>query len=286
MPHLVRNYDVLSYGAQGIVFKINERIALKHCRNDVESGSFEKENSFYDVLESHEPCPHILQSFLRTPVANFMALMPDSLHFRYFSENPNAVAVIPEPTARRWAAQLCAAAAWLETLTYAHNDIRTPNMLIDSGDNLKLSDFDSALPVGQPFPGAAPPWARLLGHDAKQEGVQGGFGKCGARTEQFSIGSIIYLLTRGREPFEDMGEDTIDKLRDMEFPRLEGGWADDIIDSCWRNRYKKISDLKMETGSILDAGKGHVQNLEAIDREEMRRECLALIEEGSLEQTG
>ncbi|EAL91111.1 hypothetical protein KXX54_006936 [Aspergillus fumigatus] len=91
--------------------------------------------------------------------------------------------------------ELCSAVSWLESLGRVHGDIRPPNLLLDAEDHLKLADFDSVASVGEPYAGAAPPWARLLGSEAGSE--NGTFGMCGARTEQFAIGSIIYSMKGG-----------------------------------------------------------------------------------------
>ncbi|CAD0056144.1 unnamed protein product [Aureobasidium pullulans] len=76
----------------------------------------------------------------------------------------------------RWMEQLCDVAATLERLGLAHNDIRPGNMLLDAERNLKLADLDRI--------------------DA------GSYGKVGARTEIFAIGSVFYSLLRGYEPYE------------------------------------------------------------------------------------
>jgi serine/threonine protein kinase len=97
--------------------------------------------------------------------------------------------------------ELSDAAAWLESLGLAHGDIRPPNLLLDGEDYLKLADFDCFAEIGTPADGSAPPWARVLGPEAGSE--DGTFGVYRARTEQFAIGSVLYYMTRGYEPYED-----------------------------------------------------------------------------------
>lgn len=73
-PGKISAYEFISLGAIGCVYKINGRIAVKFA---LEPGSKElaRENGMFDLFEKHTPCPHIIQSFLRTPGANFLAFM-------------------------------------------------------------------------------------------------------------------------------------------------------------------------------------------------------------------
>jgi serine/threonine protein kinase len=118
--------------------------------------------------------------------------------------------------------ELSNAGAWLESLGHAHCDIRPPNILLDGNDHLKLTDFDSVTKIGERYDGAAPPWARILGPESGDE--NGTFGHCGAKTEQFATGSILYYATRGHEPYEkedlkeDPGPKVVELFRKMEFP--------------------------------------------------------------------
>ncbi|THX44422.1 hypothetical protein D6D08_10506, partial [Aureobasidium pullulans] len=100
----------------------------------------------------------------------------------------------------RWMEQLCDVAATLERLGLAHNDIRPGNMLLDAERNLKLADLDRGTKVGEDIQVLTEPFGRLLN---KSEGIDAGsYGKVGARTEIFAIGSVFYSLLRGYEPYE------------------------------------------------------------------------------------
>ena len=47
-------------------------------------------------------------------------------------------------------------AAWLKSLGYVYTDIRPPNLLLNSQDHLKLSDFNSMAKIKTLADGAAP----------------------------------------------------------------------------------------------------------------------------------
>jgi atypical protein kinase C zeta type len=67
--------------------------------------------------------------------------------------------------------------------------------LLDRRDHLKLVDFDFVEKIGTESRRSPPPWARLLGQEASSQ--KGTWGINGPQTEQFAIGSIIYIMTRG-----------------------------------------------------------------------------------------
>ena len=262
IPPRLTCYELLSGGAVGWVYKINDHIAVKYT-TDPDSEGFRKEVAFFDILEKHEPCPDIIQSFLRVPQGNFLAFMScGSLHERLEAHQRRSddgirveqvTGAVPENLIKQWFTELCNAAAWLEHLGYGHGDIRPPNLLLDSQEHLKLADFDCITPIGTPSEGAAPPWARILGPEAGSEA--GTFGLCGPRTEQFAIGSVLYCLTRGHEPFEmekfdDLAEQ-VTLLQRMEFPQLLDDPFDSIIERCWKGQFALLHHLSREAQSLF-----------------------------------
>lgn len=56
---------------------------------------------------------------------------------------------------------LAQAVAFLESLNFAHGDLRPDNVLVD-GDRLKLADFDCTAPIGTDFEACIPPYGRIL----------------------------------------------------------------------------------------------------------------------------
>jgi atypical protein kinase C zeta type len=167
-----------------------------------------------------------------------------------------------------------------------HGDLRPDNLLLDGGDHLKLVDFDCAEKIGTESRGGPPPWARLLGQEAGNQ--KGTWGINGPQTEQFAIGSIIYTITRGHEPYEDQerGPDIVRRLQGMDFPDLNHGCLDTIINQCWRALCRSVGSLAKETASL--AGAVDLPPATALEGQyvaERRVRCTCLVDEGLLQET-
>ncbi|CZS96562.1 uncharacterized protein RCO7_04826 [Rhynchosporium graminicola] len=271
--------EFISLGAVGWVHKINDHIALKSPREE----------------------DYLPQSFLRASRGNFLAFygggtLDERLRKHQIrDEGPHGGSLIKvkerEPLAlvERWIMELSHAAAWLESLGYAHTDIRPPNLLLDSQEHLKLTDFDSVRKLGTPAEGSAAPWARVLGTEAGDE--CGSFGDNGARYEQFAIGSVLYMLTRGYEPYDDGSiapEDApvvVVLFQQMKFPPLGEDKLDGVIQQCWKGEYETLKDLADETKLL--SGASAFPRATAFDDDycnKVRRECEDLVELGIFDE--
>lgn len=291
-PRRISKHKLLSLGATGWVYQIDTDVALKYPR-DPASGDLVQENNIYDELEKHSPSPHEIQSFLRLPNANFMPFLSGgSLQQRleanqHLDDRHNFVSVLklePMETVERWAAELSGAVAWLESLGLVHGDLRPENLLLDAEDHLKLVDFDCVDKIGKKSLGNPPPWARVLGSEAGAQ--SGSFGINGPQTEQFAIGSLLYAMSRGHEPYAELepGPHIVDMLQDMKFPDLGHGRLDVIIDKCWKGLYDSVENLAKETAGL--DGAVALPSAQVLDQgyvSEMRGRCQRLVDEGLLE---
>ncbi len=293
LPRKISKSQFLSMGAVSWVYRITESIVVKYPR-DVDSDGLERESALYDMLERHMPCPHVMQSFYHTAKVNFLPLMVASLESRLQCnqrrEKHKVLQVLrieDRHLIERWSAELCAAAAWLETLGLVHGDLRPPNILFDERDHLKLTDFDCAARIGDASYGSAPPWARLYPDPLTGKGR---FGLYGPKTEQFAIASVLYCMTRGHKPYghpEDSPElDVLGLFKKGIFPRLqnEGDMLDCIIDRCWAGWYQSMQDLAGATTHLPAAlDMGGATTFSADYCAQKRGECYQLIQEGLLE---
>ena len=139
-------------------------------------------------------------------------------------------------------------------------------------------------------------YGRILNSNETDQGERGTSGFLGARTEQFALGSLFYLINYGVEVYGDQcltedpyehGPKVVDLLQNMEFPKLDHDpLIDHIIDKCWHNRYVIVSELAAHTKMLLDGGHGESSEEDKkLLKEELlskREVCLDLEKRGLL----
>ncbi|KAI1132840.1 kinase-like protein [Nemania abortiva] len=289
----IEGKQFISKGATGSVWKITDEIALKYAVSS-NSDEFSNERTTYDMLEKHIPCPYIIQTFYCTENAIFLPFLAcgtleDRLAANQKRDGFKVLAVLRLEERRlveRWTAELCAAVAWLDALGIVHGDLRPTNVLVDDKSHLKLIDFDCAQKVGTHSLGGAPPWTRLR----PESKPVGSFGVYGPETEQFTIGSMVYYMTRGFEPYEEPGNtgdiDIVLLWRDKIFPPvMQDDPLDHIIWKCWMGHFPTLSDL-LESAKRLP-GSEDMAAATTWDKDylaAMREKCVALVESGLLQQ--
>lgn len=260
LPRSMDKCNFVSMGATSYVYEAAPGIAIKYVvRGRLDE--FRHKNNTYDLIEQSNPPPYFMQSFLRLPGVHFMPLMAGSLEARLFSNQIRdfkkqiclqVLRLEPILKIEQWAAELAGAIAWLESLGLVQGDLRPANLLLDKGDHLKLSDFDSSAKIGTQNPGLAPPWTRFLGMEAGK--LEGTYGLYGPRSEQFAFGSILYNMTHGFELYEDKGSQSVRLLRNMVFPELSSSRLDVLTLRCWRSDFATLADLATEV-ALLDGAK-------------------------------
>ncbi|KAL8982697.1 MAG: hypothetical protein Q9177_005192 [Variospora cf. flavescens] len=291
--------EILGWGSVGIVWGVTKTIAVKRLKTLTKDDEPRNEHLVFDLLDKYPSCPNIVQSFHRTPSAIFLHRMTggtlDQRLRGLQTRDPVRHLVIQVHTQQpiqlvwRWMAELTDAIAWLEKLGLVHGDLRPPNLLLDFDDHLKVSDFDSTVTTGEACEGLPPPWARVIGDEGA--GKRGTFGYHGPRTEQFAIGSIIYTITRGFEPYEDqsLGEDhgpmVVNLLQAKVFPTTDNNEIDAIIRKCWDGTYSSIQDLHSEVMLIDPAiSTMMAKPMDADEHINAKQKCIQLVEEGILKE--
>ncbi|PGH09925.1 serine/threonine protein kinase [Helicocarpus griseus UAMH5409] len=143
----------------------------------------------------------------------------------------------------QWIQQLSSAIEFVEKMGFCHNDLRAGNCLLDKDCNLKLIDFGRVTPIGQLLEGVSVPLAILT-----QGGpFSGSYGLCGARTEQFAVGSMLYFMVYGHEADDDPNVDRLElceRFNRKEFPDLNRHEVfDELISACWHNVWPTMALL-------------------------------------------
>ena len=285
--------NLLGRGATGTVYQLNASIAVKRTlAGEEEEADHANEQRIFMLLGNYPRIPYLIRCYHHIPKDTFLELAPNGsiamLLNKYQKRASHGTQVLEisqmldSQEINRWMRQVCLAAAGLERVGLCHGDIRPGNMLLDANGDLKLSDLDRGMKIGEDIAVLTEPFGRLL---TVEDGADAGnYGKAGARTETFSIGSVYYTLLRGHEPYEteSWGQDHFvilsEKFQKREFPLLTDSVGDTIIRKCWDGEYESVSELLMEV-----AGSGVQYAAASEDREwlEMQQlQCKTIVQSG------
>ncbi|GAM84981.1 hypothetical protein ANO11243_029840 [Dothideomycetidae sp. 11243] len=277
--------DFMGIGTSCIVSRVQDGLVLKYALEEF-SPLVASEYAVLDELEK-QPFPAVLcRSILRIGRANFVEGMKETLHRRLvqheicYPDNPHRVMdvaeLLPRSLVCRWTEQLSAALAWLEQMGYAHGDLNLSNILLDDNDDLKLSDFDNTVKLGTQL-GVCQAFSR---RDA-----DGSCGIAGALCTQFEVGSIIYQMVNGHEPYvkdwfePDHGHACVDKQINRECPPVADNDIGKIISRCWNGEFESIAALHAATIELHPEMR-RPSHLTTERVEELRDICRGLLAEG------
>ncbi|KZF20317.1 kinase-like protein [Xylona heveae TC161] len=213
-----------------------------------EEGLAREKNVYMDIAKASRwhPNLHILQPCLCVPEGIFMPPMKCNLRKRLLAARGEKDEYFPpiklenqppitSDKKARWVKQLIGALAWLESIGYAHGDLRPPNILLNHDDNVVLADFGSSARLGEDRITSADTYCPL------------NFDYASHISEQYAAGWCIYTICQGQEPEEFnlprewRGEDI--KMEQISFPSTENLQFQDIIRKCWHLQYPSIAAL-------------------------------------------
>ena len=289
--------EFCSLGGLGWVFVVNQDIVVK-IPHEPDSEGFQTELQAYKQFQSHVPCSSIATAFLSVPTkALFLAYFRGgTLEKRIWShqiwdKTPHNVLGVtghePDHLIERWLSQICQGVLWLENLGYVHGDLTPHNLVLDHEDNLKLIDFEHISEIGTKSDGDRAPWARLLGSEATPG--QGPYGRYGVDTEQFTIGSILYFMERGHEPYaldHLDAHDYTNRFRARRFPDLNDSTLDKIIRRCWWTEYTSLKELADDAAALDGALNSPLAStLDSAHVRSCQVHCEKLVEQGLLQET-
>ena len=107
-----------------------------------------------------------------------------------------------------------------------HCDIKPDNLLRDDNLNLKVCDFaGSSLQGSDALVCGATRFRRPILSQAP----------CDAQDDVFGLGSTIYTIVTGTEPFEKFESNEVEaRFSAAEFPDTEGYLFGEVMQACWR----------------------------------------------------
>ncbi|KAI1499061.1 kinase-like domain-containing protein [Biscogniauxia marginata] len=136
---------------------------------------------------------------------------------------------------QKWVAQAAEALAFIHSKGVVHCDIHPNNFLLDEQLDAQLCDFAGSL-FGSLDGGAMESTRFFLPRDWRDPP--------NARTDLFALGSVMYYIMTGREPYKDLSDDEVTaKYERKEFPDVEALKCGNAIRGCWTGDLKSAEDV-------------------------------------------
>ena len=256
--------NFISRGSGGQVFTISANVVFKcatlftdpapeQARESAESvEKMVREKAVYRVLMKRQH-RNIVRGILCAPEGIFLQRLECTLQDRL--ERYDMFPLVGLERQCQWIQELVSAMEWLESLGYAHGDMRPANVLLDAAETIKVGDFDSTVKIGEPLLVTPVPFCKLT--DDYEAPL------ASAISEQYAIGSCIYNIRTGHQPFYELdGPAMVRKLMKNEFPPTSNDYIfGDIILRCWRGSYQSVAEVEQAIRTQLHGfGKKEIED--------------------------
>lgn len=151
---------------------------------------------------------------------------------------------VPIEVRRRWAVQAAKAIIDVHAVQVIHCDITPRNFLLNAELDLRISDFagcsiSGSRPLIAPGPRYQPP-----GWNWKRKAVE--------EDDVFALGSVLYFIMVGTEPYADLEEEEVEELfQGAKFPHVDQLPCGGVIQGCWDRTF---SSAKQVVDALSDLG--------------------------------
>jgi serine/threonine protein kinase len=177
---------------------------------------------------------------------------------RYFSKMD--FKTIPIRQREKWVQQAAESIAFIHSKGVIHCDIHPNNFLLDEELNLRLCDFAGSL-FGELDGKAMESTPFFLPRDP--------LSTPNTESDLFALGSVMYYIMAGREPYDGLSEDEITaRFSRGEFPCVDEFECGHAINGCWTGRFNSAQEAAIAVGrdtvtsSVDHQSKGPVHLIE------------------------
>jgi serine/threonine protein kinase len=238
--HFTKPFDrstVISAGSTAIV----ERLSCGHVRkrpfpDDSPSG---RKASLRDIKREHDVYmriasrPHCLEMVEYSADHGIILQgMPDGTLRNYLEINGKLISTEQRLS---WAIDISEALHSLHLSGVVHADLKPENILLDENSKVYLMDFSGSCIDGEQ--GTAWESVRFFmprGQDAEST----------IQTDLFALGSTLYEIMTGEQPFCDLADEVVEKrFRQRIFPRVDEIVGGDIMRRCWEGRINSVDEV-------------------------------------------
>ncbi|KAF6818368.1 serine threonine-protein kinase [Colletotrichum musicola] len=197
------------------------------------------ESKLYKQVGEHE---HIIKSHgLREDGSLVLERAANGTIFEYMANHRH----VPEISRLQWCIETCKALVHCHNHRVLHCDVRHHNILLDDKLRVKLVDFQGRLisERGETV---------LDGGSLEQAQYycpRDATSRADIKTDLFGLGSTIFFLMIGHDPFPDIAghnegddEEVERRFRSGEFPGEEH-ICTRIVEKCWRQEYNSVEEV-------------------------------------------
>lgn len=179
----------------------------------------------YEVYRKIGPCPFVptLRGWDDESRALFLEGHPNG-DLEMYVRNRGQLA---RETRRKWALQAAQALTSLHALDVVHHDVAPRNFLLTAELDLRICDFANSSYPGH-IDGTSAPGPR---HQSK---VWGRTYVPTRADDIFALGSVLYFIMAGEEPYQDLKDKEIEEhFEALRFPAIDQFDQGIIIQGCW-----------------------------------------------------
>lgn len=237
--------QIIASGGTNYVGLVDEYTVLKYPHFSGELDALEIEARLLEASGSH---PRIVEFKGRNTSGLLLGFARNGSLGRYLQ---NFSPTIQDRL--KWSKQATEALIHLHEKHIIHCDINVNNLLLDEHLNVKLCDFQG----------------RLLNSDgcvildggalenAKSRMPRPDHNFANYRTDIFALGSAIYHIMKGHEPFPDLDSlrdedelEIVERFNLTHYPEFSPRKACNIVHKCWRGEYTSARNVFQDFGKL------------------------------------
>jgi serine/threonine protein kinase len=230
----VEQQNVLSGGSPGLIELMPCGNVRKCAYPDVETRKqslrdLEREFQIYKRLPRHD---RLLQVIKYSPEDGlFLRYMPRGNLREHIKNSSSSITV---SQSLQWAYDAAEALHVLHSHGVIHCDVKPENFLLNSDSRLKIIDFSGSSFDG--IPGSAVEGTRFCLPRSWDDPST-------VRTDLFALGSTIYEIMTGEQPYNDLPDDEGEtRYSRLMFPDVQAVRCGQVIYACWRGEIKTAKE--------------------------------------------
>lgn len=195
--------------------------------------SIQREGQIYDRLGDH---PRIIRCLNKGDLFVDLEYAPNGHIESYLRRYPST----SNECRIRFALEAMEAVVFIHSKGVIHSDLAARQFLLDSMLHVKLCDFGfSSFSDGD-----------VLGFEIPSHHLPrdiDGSMPSSFQSDLFAVGSTLYEIMTGKQPYENKSDDTITQLYcNGAFPDVTGILCGHIIMGCWRGHFKDAAEVLKE----------------------------------------